>query len=102
MTTEPAPTPASKRYGSVEEKFDAQVIEVEGGHLHWTGATGARGTPVVAHQSQVDTAARISFRRHYGREPVGNVRQRPECRYPRCVAGAHLADRIIRGQGGGS
>jgi hypothetical protein len=79
--------------------FDERVIAVDGGHLHWTGATGARGTPVVACGGQVETAYRLSFRWHYGREPVGNVR--PRCGYPACLAGAHLADRLLR-EGGTS
>ncbi|QKW07004.1 hypothetical protein HUT18_11915 [Streptomyces sp. NA04227] len=87
------PTPR-KRYASLEEMFADRTIEVEGGHLHWTGATGARGTPVVAHQCQVDTAYRLSFRWHHGRAPEGNVR--PTCGYPCCVAGGHLADRVMR------
>lgn len=78
-------------------RFDERVISVDGGHLHWTGATGARGTPVVACGGQVETAYRLAFRWHYGREPVGNVR--PRCGYPSCLAGAHLADRLLRSEG---
>jgi hypothetical protein len=49
---------------------------------------------MVAWRGQVETAYRLSFRWHYGREPEGNVR--PTCDYPCCVAGGHLADRVIR------
>lgn len=79
------------------EAFTEQAVQVEGGHVQWTGATVGRGTPVVSYGGQVETAYRIAFRWHFGREPVGNVR--PRCDYPACVAGAHLADRRLR-QGG--
>jgi hypothetical protein len=79
---------------SWQDAFDARTVSVEGGHLHWSGATGRRGTPVVAWRGQVETAYRLAFRWHYGREPEGNVR--PTCDYPCCVAGGHLADRAIR------
>ncbi|MFD4315067.1 hypothetical protein [Streptomyces sp. NPDC058548] len=79
---------------SWEDAFAAYTVALTGGHLHWTGATGQRGTPVVAWRSRVETAYRLAFRWHHKREPVGNVR--PSCDYPRCVAGEHLADRVIR------
>ncbi|MGW6391125.1 hypothetical protein ACWFR1_11610 [Streptomyces sp. NPDC055103] len=79
---------------SWEDAFDERTVAVEGGHLHWSGATGHRGTPVVAWRGQVETAYRLAFRWHHGREPEGNVR--PSCDYPCCVAGGHLADRVIR------
>ncbi|WP_432001547.1 hypothetical protein [Streptomyces sioyaensis] len=78
--------------------FAERTVDVEGDHLHWTGSTGRTGTPVLALNSQVETAYRVSFRWHYGREPEGNVR--PACGYPGCVAGAHLKDRVLRASGG--
>ncbi|MEU6929028.1 hypothetical protein AB0A05_07670 [Streptomyces sp. NPDC046374] len=78
---------------SWEEAFRQRTVAVEGGHLSWTGPT-TRRTPVVAHRGQVETAYRLAFRWHHGREPQGNVR--PTCDYPGCVAGGHLADRVIR------
>ncbi|MFD8774551.1 hypothetical protein [Streptomyces sp. NPDC059916] len=83
-----------ERYGSLKEMFAAKTVAVEGGHLHWTGATGSRGTPVFSYQSHVDTAYRLAFRWHHGRAPQGNTR--PTCGYPCCVAGGHLADRVMR------
>jgi hypothetical protein len=88
-----------KLSASWEEAFSDRTVAVEGGHLHWSGATGARGTPVLAFGGQVETAYRLAFRWHYGREPQGNVR--PTCHYPCCVAGGHLADRMLR-EGGGA
>lgn len=83
---------------SWREAFDQRTVAVDGGHLDWIGATtGTSSTPVVAWQNKVETAGRLAFRWHHGREPEGNVRAR--CGYPRCVAGAHLTDRRIR-QGG--
>lgn len=82
---------------SWEDAFALRTVAVEGGHLHWTGATGHRGTPVLAWRGQVETGYRLAFRWHHGREPEGNVR--PTCDYPCCVAGGHLADRLIRDGG---
>ncbi|WP_434593466.1 hypothetical protein [Streptomyces sp. A5-4] len=84
------PSPAT----SWEDAFAQRTVAVEGGHVHWSGAIGNRGTPVVAWRSQVETAYRLAFRWHHGREPEGNVR--PTCGYPCCVAGGHLADRRLR------
>ncbi|MFI9026380.1 hypothetical protein [Streptomyces sp. NPDC053560] len=82
---------------SWREAFQARTVEMEDGHVHWTGATGKRGTPVLSFRGQVETAYRLAFRWHYRREPEGNVR--PTCDYPCCVAGGHLADRLMRGGG---
>lgn len=81
--------------GAWRAVFEGRTVAVDGGHLHWTGATtGTSGTPVVALGGQVVTAYRLAFVWHHDRQPEGNVR--PRCAYPRCVAGAHLADRRIR------
>ncbi|BBA98274.1 hypothetical protein RVR_4404 [Actinacidiphila reveromycinica] len=104
---EPGPSAARARQPSGRgepatswaDAFAARTVAVEGGHLHWTGATGHRGTPVVSFRGQVETGYRLAFRWHHGREPEGNVR--PRCDYPGCVAGGHLADRKLR-EGGGS
>ena len=79
---------------SWEDAFAERTVAIEGGHLHWSGATGQRGTPTVGWRGQVETAYRLAFRWHRGREPEGNVR--PTCDYPCCVAGGHLADRVLR------
>lgn len=76
------------------EAFEAQTVEITGGHLHWTVATAGRGTPMAACGGQVETVYRLAFRWWHGREPDGRVR--PTCDYPCCVAGAHLADRVLR------
>lgn len=97
-----AAAPGRGRPGSAaswEDAFALRTVAVDGGHLHWTGATGHRGTPVVAWRGQVETGYRLAFRWHYGREPEGNVR--PTCDYPCCLTGGHLADRKIR-EGGES
>lgn len=99
--TEPGPVVLDRRIvgrarsaASWEAAFAERTVAVDGGHLHWSGTTGARGTPVVAYGGQVETAYRLSFRWHHKREPVGNVK--PTCSYPCCVAGGHLVDRLIR------
>ncbi|MBA0053490.1 hypothetical protein E0L36_22200 [Streptomyces sp. AJS327] len=74
--------------------FAERTVALDGGHLHWTGTTNTRGTPVLAMANQVHTAYRLSFAWHHGREPEGNVR--PSCGFPACVAGPHLHDRVLR------
>lgn len=95
------PVPSRSRGGrapsatSWEDAFHQHAVAVEGGHLHWTGPTSGRGgTPVVAFAGQVETGYRLAFRQHHEREPEGYVR--PTCTYPRCLAGGHLADRVMR------
>lgn len=84
---------------SWEDAFAQHAVEVEGGHVHWTGTTSGRGaTPVVAFDGQVETGYRLVFRWHHRREPDGYVR--PTCTYPRCLAGGHLADRVMRDEAG--
>lgn len=98
--TEAPPVPSRSRGGrrpsasSWEDAFAQHTVEVEGGHVHWTGATNSRGTPVVAFGGQVETGYRLAFRWHHKREPQGYVR--PTCAYSRCLAGGHLADRLMR------
>ncbi|MGW4731761.1 hypothetical protein ACWEQC_21805 [Streptomyces shenzhenensis] len=81
-------------YGSWEEAFAAQSEPVEGGHRRWTGTRERRGTPVVRHRTSIQTAYRVAFRLHHGREPEGKVSQ--SCRIPGCVAGEHQQDRVMR------
>jgi hypothetical protein len=91
----PCGAPAAGPASSWRDAFEARAVAVEGGHLHWCGATtGTSATPVVAFGGQVETAYRLAFRWWHGREPEGNVR--PRCGYPHCVAGEHLADKRIR------
>ncbi|MFE2424860.1 hypothetical protein [Streptomyces hokutonensis] len=81
-------------YGSWTEAFNEQSELVEGGHRRWTGTREKCGTPVVRHRTSIQTAYRVAFRLHYGREPEGNLTR--SCQIPGCVAGAHQQDRVIR------
>ncbi|MEU0059874.1 hypothetical protein [Streptomyces sp. NPDC006334] len=81
-------------YGSWEEAFAEQSEPVEGGHRRWTGTREKNGTPVVRHRKSIQTAARVAFRLHHGREPEGNVTR--SCLIPGCVAGEHQEDRVLR------
>lgn len=81
-------------YRSWEEAFTQQSEPVEGGHRRWTGTRERAGTPVVRHRASIQTAYRVAFRLHYGREPEGYVTQ--SCGIPGCVAGGHQLDRIMR------
>ncbi|WP_433916898.1 helix-turn-helix domain-containing protein [Streptomyces sp. NBC_01744] len=85
------------RRGSGEswaEAFAARTLAVDGGHLDWTGSVSEHGTPVLRVRRETETAYRYAFRVHHGREAQGN--SGPVCGFPRCVAGAHLEDRVLR------
>lgn len=79
---------------SWEEAFAARTLAVDGGHLDWTGPLSEHGTPVLRLGREAQTAYRYAFRVHHGREAEG--KSGPMCGYPRCVAGAHLEDRVLR------
>ncbi|MEU0275970.1 helix-turn-helix domain-containing protein [Streptomyces sp. NPDC006307] len=76
------------------EALAARTLAVDGGHLQWTGPTNDHGTPVLRLGLEAQTAYRYAFRIHHGREAQGKTN--PVCGYPRCVAGGHLEDRVIR------
>ncbi|MFC8463359.1 helix-turn-helix domain-containing protein [Streptomyces sp. NPDC057250] len=77
-----------------EEAFLARTIAVEGGHVEWTGQLNGYGTPLLKVGERAETVYRYVFRARHGREAEGKTG--PVCRYPRCVAGAHLEDRVLR------
>ncbi|CAM5481704.1 MULTISPECIES: hypothetical protein [Streptomyces] len=81
-------------YSSWAEAFTEQSEPVEGGHRRWTGTREKRGTPVVRFRASIQTAYRVAFRLHHGREPEGNLTR--SCQIPGCVAGEHQQDRVIR------
>jgi hypothetical protein len=81
-------------YGSWAEAFNEQSEPVDGGHRRWTGTREKCGTPVVRYRAGIQTAYRVAFRLHNGREPEGNVTR--SCKIPGCVAGAHQQDRAMR------
>ncbi|MGW3735203.1 hypothetical protein [Streptomyces sp. NPDC005148] len=91
------PVYARGRLGSGEswaEAFDARTLAVDGGHLDWTGSLSEHGTPVLRLRHETRTAYRYAFRVHHGREAEGKCV--PLCGLSRCVAGAHLEDRVMR------
>ncbi|WP_406178101.1 hypothetical protein [Streptomyces canus] len=81
-------------YRSWKEAFTAQSEPVEGGHRRWTGTREKGGTPVVRHRTSIQTAYRVAFRLHHGREPDGYLSR--SCEIPGCVAGEHQLDRVMR------
>ncbi|MFJ3274136.1 hypothetical protein [Streptomyces sp. NPDC086776] len=87
------------RRGSGEswaEAFAARTLAVDGGHLDWTGSVSEHGTPLLRVRREAETAYRYAFRIHHGREAEGKIGPAPGCGFPRCVAGAHLEDRVMR------
>jgi Homeodomain-like domain len=87
-------TPGGSKPQPLADLVDARTEPVPGGHRRWTGHLNSTGTPVVHYQGRPQTAARLVFRLHHGRNPVGNVRA--GCDYEGCIEGAHLDDRSMR------
>ena len=63
------------------------------GHARWTGPTTGRKPEAYAHGHRYN-ARREAFRAHHHRAPHGPVTS--TCTEPQCIAGDHLADRVIR------
>ncbi|MFI5629145.1 hypothetical protein ACIA8E_07155 [Streptomyces sp. NPDC051664] len=76
------------------EAFAARTLAVDDGHLEWTGPLSEHGTPVLRLGRAAETVYRYAFRVHHGRDAEG--KSGPVCGFPRCVAGAHLEDRVLR------
>ena len=64
------------------------------GHTHWTGPRTGGGNPQLWADGRSYSPLRIAFHLHHGREPQGRVRT--DCDDPKCITGAHLADRRLR------
>ncbi|WP_141746611.1 hypothetical protein [Streptomyces sp. LUP30] len=78
----------------VEDAYWAFAVFDDLGHAHWTGPTASNQSPKVVAGEKPETAYRVAFRLHHGRQPDGPVH--PACGIPRCVAGAHLMDAPLR------
>lgn len=73
-----------------QARFDGMTQQLHNGHRQWLGKETADGTPY----GTKDSAFRIAFRLHHGREPVGRVTQ--TCTRKRCVEGSHQQDKPMR------
>ncbi len=82
------------RHDTPEAKLAALAQPAEDGHLTWPGPVTCRGLPLLTLGGRHFTAARVAFRVHYGREPIGQVL--PACGLRTCLAGDHLDDRPAR------
>jgi hypothetical protein len=76
-------------------RFEASTVRVAGGHRRWKGNKSPDGTPLVGNES----AYRVAFRLHFGREPVGRLNR--SCQVFRCVEGRHQRDRVMRDEARG-
>ncbi|MFB7115181.1 hypothetical protein [Streptomyces sp. NPDC056291] len=95
----PAPAfPATARPARItdEARFEENAVVIAGGHVTWRGRSTIHGVPIV---DPFVTAARVAFRMYHGREPEGQVRT--TCEVKHCLAGGHLADRVMREQARG-
>ncbi|MYS44081.1 hypothetical protein GTY23_23180 [Streptomyces sp. SID5998] len=92
----PAPRRGKRsRYPSLAAVLRGNSEFLDDGHVRWTGYRDSRSnTPLVLHGGQRIPAPRAAFQLHYGREPVG--KSLPICGMRGCIAGEHLADRLIR------
>lgn len=81
------------RPASLEDVFAAHVEDTGDGHARWNGPV-AHQTPAVRFEGRMQSAYRVAFRLHHGREPVGQAS--PACGVPGCVAGGHVDDRPMR------
>lgn len=81
-------------YASVEDAYRALAVPREDGHVEWTGLRTGGHAPMVKHCHDSESAYRIAFRLHHGREPEGIVY--PACDREGCVAGAHVEDTPMR------
>ncbi|TFE42478.1 hypothetical protein E3E14_25170 [Streptomyces sp. ICN441] len=79
---------------SLEEAFAARTEPADGGHLRWTGAKTAAGTPQLGYRGTYLPGYVVAFRLRYGRDPVG--RALPGCDMPGCVALDHIEDQPMR------
>lgn len=73
------------------EDYERTTVQVRGGHRLWRGRRMANGSPVT---SRSESAYKIAYRLHYGRDPVGRVG--PVCTRKFCVEGAHQHDQVLR------
>jgi hypothetical protein len=94
------PVPPGRPRGGRLEPADAvaRLITPYGdGHARWAGARTEDGYAVIWLGPKKRSVARLVFAGYHGREPVGQVRpDRTVCDEPDCIAGAHLADRVMR------
>lgn len=81
------------RPASLEDVFHAHIEEADAGHVRWVGPV-MHHTPSVKFDGRTESAFRVAFRLHHGRDPEGLAM--PVCEVPLCVAGAHLEDRPMR------
>jgi hypothetical protein len=81
---------------TIEEAIARRVRPIDSGHAEWTGNVQANRSPMLFWRGMGQTAYRAVFRLHYGREPDGNISH--TCDRERCVAAAHLEDRVLRAE----
>lgn len=83
--------PAPRGYATAEDKWAAHVSPVNGDHLEWNGErVGAARTPVMRYREKSVSPAAVAFRKHTGRDPVGQVKA--ECEHPHCITPEHVQD----------
>ncbi|MER6976015.1 hypothetical protein [Streptomyces carpinensis] len=71
--------------------YEELSVPVGGGHRMWLGRHSTDGVPMAG---KTQTAYRLAFRLHYGREPLG--RCEGTCTRKACVAGEHQEDDVMR------
>jgi len=92
-TRQPVHRPRT-RYDSVEAKLAVLTAATADGHRVWTGPGAADGRQILTYGGVNHMPARVAFRAHWGRDPVGPVL--PACGHPHCLVGEHLDDTKAR------
>jgi DNA-binding NarL/FixJ family response regulator len=76
---------------SIDQVWRANVKELPGGHLEWTGQRNNGGrSPVLRYLGSYYSPAAIAFRMRTGRDAQGQVKA--ECDVPQCVAPTCVED----------
>lgn len=89
--------PGERRARTVAEALALHVHPYGDGHARWTGPTSyadGTGQPQLWAQGRRYNPRAETFRVHHGRTPQGRIMT--TCTELRCLAGAHLADQVIR------
>lgn len=78
---------------TIDEALALYTEPCSDGHIRWSGPIRGRSQIFEAGGIRY-SARRVVFRRHYHREPLGNICL--TCKVPGCLAPEHLADLIAR------
>lgn len=88
------PAPRTATTLTPQLKFTRDTLEVDGGHMVWTGERTQDCAPVLTDRGTKLSVRPIAYELHHGRKPEGRVKA--ACVYAWCVAPEHQADAVDR------